>query len=329
MSVLFTRALDYLCTITGARPHFAATQAADLPLVLRQRYQLYKGRLFDQPWQLAIEAPGWEPATPTEYKHHLSRLADDFPTLLVLSGVSATLRNRLVQQQIPFLVPNAQMYLPLTYIDLRENFKTNTQHTSPRPLSPTAQAIVLYQCLHGGLASATAQQLAKQFGCSKSMLTKVRAELEEHQLSQSQRDWKEARIMFLYRGRDLWDRVRAHLRTPIRRTHWITLRYDTLDPMPSAGLSALSQRSQIAAAPVPTFAMKERDFRQCLDAGRVHGCPHQDEADACVQGWSYDPRLLSQTNAVDPLSLYLSLMESPDERIQGELERMMETVPWQ
>lgn len=46
------------------------------------------------------------------------------------------------------------------------------------------------------------------------------------------------------------------------------------------------------------------------------------------QLWTYSPALEPQSTTVDPLSLFLSLRELPDERVQGALEDLMEQLPW-
>ena len=101
--------------------------------------------------------------------------------------------------------------------------------------------------------------------------------------------------------------------------------------MPDArfsGISALSHLSSLADDRLPTFAMKEREIKACFEQGRIHGCVDSSEADAQLEAWSYAPALLSERGAVDPLSLYLSLRNSPDERVQSELADMMEELPW-
>jgi hypothetical protein len=47
-----------------------------------------------------------------------------------------------------------------------------------------------------------------------------------------------------------------------------------------------------------------------------------------VEVWRYDPRLLSKTETVDKLSLYLSLKDNEDERVQIELENLMNEIQW-
>ena len=44
--------------------------------------------------------------------------------------------------------------------------------------------------------------------------------------------------------------------------------------------------------------------------------------------WKYPPQLFAANGKVDILSLYCSLRENPDERIEGELESLLEDIKW-
>ena len=74
--------------------------------------------------------------------------------------------------------------------------------------------------------------------------------------------------------------------------------------------------------------MPERGIRQGLEQGQLNGCVDRYEANAEVEVWRYDPALLADGPDVDPLSLFLSLRNSPDERVQAELDDMMKGLSW-
>ena len=58
------------------------------------------------------------------------------------------------------------------------------------------------------------------------------------------------------------------------------------------------------------------------------GCCGSEDARARVECWTYDPHLLSDGPAVDPLSLYLSLRGTHDERVEKALAGLLEDMPW-
>jgi hypothetical protein len=65
-----------------------------------------------------------------------------------------------------------------------------------------------------------------------------------------------------------------------------------------------------------------------LEARGVQELLAADEAGFEVEVWSYEPDLLSDGPAVDRFSLYLSLRDDTDERVQSALAEMMRGVTW-
>jgi hypothetical protein len=57
-------------------------------------------------------------------------------------------------------------------------------------------------------------------------------------------------------------------------------------------------------------------------------CPSRDEADAAVELWVYDPCILAAAGRADRLSLYLSLHDEQDERVQAALAELLKGVEW-
>jgi len=79
---------------------------------------------------------------------------------------------------------------------------------------------------------------------------------------------------------------------------------------------------------LPTYALGPGTLEEWLEQGTMTGCPDAEEADAKIEVWSYEPKLLGDSDIVDPLSPYLILRHDADERVQQQLERLMEAIPW-
>ena len=65
-----------------------------------------------------------------------------------------------------------------------------------------------------------------------------------------------------------------------------------------------------------------------LSGSGLKTCAYEDDATIVLEGWSYRPERLSAGPMVDELSLYLSLKEDPDERVQIALTSLMERRAW-
>jgi len=57
-------------------------------------------------------------------------------------------------------------------------------------------------------------------------------------------------------------------------------------------------------------------------------CHDAENALVRIEIWSCNPHLLGDDRMVDPLSLYLSLRNSSDERVQQQLEQLIEEIKW-
>ena len=68
--------------------------------------------------------------------------------------------------------------------------------------------------------------------------------------------------------------------------------------------------------------------REAVDRRNIRIVGDPDEADVQIEAWSYDPRVLTARDIADPLSVYLTLREVPDERVQEQLETLLKRVSW-
>lgn len=325
---LLEKTKNHLTQVTGEPPLLSEVADRSLPLHLRQRYRLFRASLFGREWILAMESERWATGAPGEYRQHAHQIARAAGgnVVLVLCRVSAVVRNRMVQMGIPFIVPETQIFLPVCMISLQETFG-GVLPEKDKPLTPAAQVLMLYQILHGGLETMSSKQIAEKLGYSEMATSKARAELTVNRLCETFRDGKEIRIRCGVSSHALWEQVRPLLRTPVSKRHWISWQA----PVPGAklaGISALARMGNLADDPIPTYALPKKHFRTLMEQGAIHGCADPEEADARLEAWQYIPELLSDGPMVDPLSLYLSLRDNPDERVQAELSALLEDMPW-
>jgi hypothetical protein len=85
-------------------------------------------------------------------------------------------------------------------------------------------------------------------------------------------------------------------------------------------MTGLSEATNISTAPKTVFAIGTREARGV----EMDTCPFEEDAAIIVEVWAYAPELLSEGASVDPLSLYLSMREDPDERVQTALAQLLE-----
>ncbi|MBT9558229.1 MAG: hypothetical protein IV100_19505 [Myxococcales bacterium] len=302
-----------------------------LSLALRGRYRLESIRLFDHELVLAVESDGLESATPAAYAAHtaaISSAGGGASVVLVLSGITSTMRARLIAARVPFIVPGNQLFLPMLLVDLRERM---TRPVVPREgaLGNVAQIVVLAHLERQRMDAMSLADAANLLGYSPMMLTKAKDELVAAGLCTMRREGRSLRIAFEVEGRALWEKASPRLSSPVVRTQLVCLQ--PVDPRAEAavgfvrsGISALSDLTDLGDDAVVTYATGKTD----TVARSLRRVDLEDAANARLEVWRYDPELLSTDGRVDALSLYLSLRDSADERVQRALDQLLETLRW-
>ncbi|MDZ4181655.1 MAG: MarR family winged helix-turn-helix transcriptional regulator, partial [Candidatus Cloacimonadaceae bacterium] len=292
--------------------------ASVLPHYFMEHYRFFE-LLLNAEKYLLFEGRGVLPGN--VIKTHSAELERRFGNMTVYlkDAIGQSLRRSLVERRVPFIVPDNQIYLPLLGFSFREQYRQNS--IKKDRLSPATQVILIRSLLSGKYDIVTASEYAKQLKYSVMSVSRAFKQLSDFGLVSREENWKERPIRWLFQGRDLWEKAHPFLINPVSRSIWI----QALEPLPYcvAGLSALSKYSMINATEYVTYATissiaKSNDalIEQNLDAYT----PGQ----TCeLQIWRYDPKLISLSDCVDPLSLYLSFKDDPDDRIQISLDEMI------
>jgi hypothetical protein len=320
--------LSYMETLSGERLDLAVEGAARLPLHLRERYRIYSARLFGRAAFLALQAEKWKGGSPAEYAKQAAALALKFNgrVILVLRFLPSYARGRMVRMGVPFIVPGSQTFIPDGLIDLRETFP----RPSPRrrdTLSPAAQCTLLYHLLRGPLTGIPLMSISRTLRYSAMRLTEVKDELEGADVCKAVRIGRAVFLEFESSGHVLWERIKPQLRSPVKRTLWVQWRNKAALPL-LAGISALSLKTMIEGDRLSTYATSVAAYQDSLANGDCVETRDPESATSKLEVWSYDPQLLGQGGAVDSLSLYLALRASADERVQQQLDRLIEEVKW-
>lgn len=107
--------------------------------------------------------------------------------------------------------------------------------------------------------------------------------------------------------------------SPIEQLHYTDA---LLEGMMISGVNALA-----------SYTMLNEESRQCWaitkkELKNLNVVTDEQFGENEIQVWKYNPKMLSTEGVVDKLSLYLSLKDNEDERIQIELERLINAMSW-
>jgi DNA-binding MarR family transcriptional regulator len=298
-----------------------------LPFFLRDSYTFYEVSLLNTPCLLMVARDNnvQTPAIIRKQMLHVQAKWDG-EVIYLCSSVSAYNRKRLIEQKVPFVVPGNQMYLPMLGIDLREHFR-QIRSAAPGKLSPSTQAVVLHALLHGP-KDYTPSRLANQLGYTVMTLTRAFDELVSLGLGEVVTEGRERVLRFSDGKKDLWQRSREFMRSPVKKRTIIHLLEQKWCGIP-AGLTALAHFTLLAPPSTPVYAVSLDNWKSMKLTNAIVELPAAEPQSHEVEIWNYSPLLFKEEDdVVDRFSLYLSLQDNVDERVQSALEKMMEKVLW-
>jgi hypothetical protein len=314
---------SYLSEVTGLKVGASPMEAVDLPYFFTHQYVLYRlqvgGTVF-----MAVFLRQSDDFKPAQFLKHLRQVPsiDEAEVCVVAQALPSYLRKRLMEKRIAFVVPGSQMYLPALGMELRSRPERN-RPVSVEKYSPAAQVVVIHGLLGRMEAPTTPLALSKQMGYSAMSMSRAFDELEATHAGKIERIGKERVLLFPKNRRTLWERLKPRLRDPVQKQVYVFLHdIQRLELLP-AGISALSAYSMLAEPVHPEFAVGRMAWKE-MKQSWIETIPVQDEGTGLIQVWRYDPRVLATEGRVDPFSLYMSLCDEEDERIEMALEEMME-----
>lgn len=324
MPLLEQQIPEYLHQTLGVRPHAAAWDGAGrLPAFLTARYRFALLALEGRELLLMVdEAP--DPESPAVIRKHAEQVRAKWagPIVYVRDRVTAYNRKRLIEQRVPFIVPGNQMYLPELGLDLREYFQTPAP--TKRKFRPATQAVLIFVLLNQDKEGTTASELAPALGYTTMTLSRAFDELESVELATSEASGRERVLRFQTRRRDTWERAQPWLIDPVKSRHFVAIRPHGV----RAGQDALARYTMLAEPRVPVTAIGHKQwlaFTHEHPEAEVHD---RESAKSEVEVWKYEPREHEKPGVVDPLSLYLSVRRTGDERVEQALDVLMEQVRW-
>ncbi len=301
-------------------------EAQALPLILRDAYAFSVVSLFGTSCLLLLDR-GAQHHTPASIRKHLLQIERRWvgEVVYVKRAVDSYNRKRLIEHKIPFVIPGNQMYLPAFGLDLREHFRRTRRAVTS--FSPSTQATMLY-ALNNRLAGPVSPlDLAGRLGYSRMTMTRVFNELEEASVGEHSTRGKRRLVEFPGARRALWDNALPFLRTPVLKRLHVGSSVDS-SIWPGAGLSALSMYASLAEPKNPVAALAGRAWVLLRNRYGTAEIPAAEPDSVEIELWSYPPELLATGGTVDRLSLYLSLMDTVDERVEAAREELLEGVEW-
>ena len=248
-------------------------------------------------------------------KKHVQKLAEivNIPVVLVLDECLPRQRESLIKARIPFVMEGTQIFLPFMGVALQEKF--SKRMLAPRKISPAAQVLFLY-FLYSGKEEISLSELSNHLSYSLMTISRATKQLEDAGIIKSHKRGVSKFVTSEFYGKELFTVAEKVLISPVKKKLYIE-RKDLKDEFLKAGISALSEYSMLSPSKIETYATMQF-------YGNSYEFMTDIDKEIQLEIWHYDSKLFGMKGKIDALSLYLSLKDNADERIQISLTEMME-----
>ena len=276
----------------------------------------------------AIEYPG---IVKLQKHIELVRNVTNQVVVYVCWSLSTQDRRSLIMHQVNFIQPSFQMFIPEMALDLRESFRQRREQSEVAALLPAAQAMLL-SCLYAGIPDETyftTNALLGDLGYSRVTLSKAVDQLISLGVitpAKSELPWR----TYAFNGSpaEVFQKAKKHLRSPVKKRIGITRNAIPMAPgVFIAGETALAKYTMLAEPKQAVWGMSKKVFNDMLALDAFEVVESVDTIEEWVEIWGY-PSLTETQYMADTASLFLSLEDNPDERIQIALDELKEQVRW-
>lgn len=232
------------------------------------------------------------------------------PSVFYFENLPTFERDRLVSQGVYFIVSNKFAYLPSLFANRRlsNNVVNNV-------LLPSAQYILLLHLQLYSLNGKTLKDLENITPYKYATISKAIQQLRTKGLVETEKEGKSDSILkFDSNLKNLWEKAQQYLTSPVKKVFYL--------PQPICdgeigGISALSHYTMLVPENIPTRVFTK--YNSELTS------PYEDVQR--IELWKYPP-IVKEEKYVDKLSLFLSLKNDKDPRVEKELEIMINKMPW-
>ena len=309
-----------------------------LPIYLRNAYQWYELYILQQHFIIAYTETD-EDFTIASIDNQLTTIEEKLnqPIILCVNELEAYNRKRLIERKRAFIVPFKQMYIPYIFVDFTE-YKYQTKGRSTKRLQPFAQVLVIAHLLNNqngyNIEHISFKEIAEQFQVNTINISRAIDNLMELNLIEIEQYGRSKIFYFKEDKKTLWEKglQKEIFINPISKQYYTEYNLAWNNELLKAGDTALTAYTNMNPTDQIVFATDNKTFN-LIKKKNESNIFNEYEGRFLFQIWKYNPNLLnrinqSESDKVDPISLFLTYKDDQDERVQMELEHLINKTLW-
>lgn len=288
-----------------------------IPRLISQLYSLYEADILGVPFLLASTDLKEAGVRQIIAHNEILKKAVKKPVTFVVNHLKAHQLKSLMTQKINFIDTSGNFFIPDALLVFRK-LKNEVRENRENP-STWVKVSIIKQILTGELNDYTVSDFAGAFQISNMHASRLVTELNSFGLIKIKKEGVSKHIQFLNK-QELWKYAMNSIGSPVVKRIYTNSK---LKNAKFAGLTALGETTLLEAGPIQTLAIGKKRHKELQE----EIIPiEQEEAKFCLEIWEWEPEQLSVEKQVDPISLYLSLQNQDDDRVQIALQEIVKEI---
>ena len=284
-----------------------------LPVFIKNKYKFSEISINKMPYLLvAVKDKAFGPR---ELKKHMKIInnAIDLQIIWYFKELHFNKVQRMIQNGENFIIENKQVHLPIIGTSLKDQ---NDKKVSTEKLNGLAENVLIREILKGDVSGKNKRGIAKDFNVTEMTIGRAIYRLLANDLCYEEKD-NTSKLVNFYPKDELWEFLRERIESPVKEVIYIDKKPKDL---PRSGVSALSKLTMLADDDVPTYAINKKEFKKNYDREEP---VFKEFAKAKIELWYREP-ILVKKGVINVLDLYLIHKDDEDERVQIELEKLLD-----
>ena len=309
--------MDILKDIFGLQVEYERwNKQGALPMYIAGSYDFLIAILNGCRW--IVLSPTEELVTIPALKKQIKRIQEieNVPVVIKLPSISPYKRKKMIANGVSFIT-GKQVFLPFLGMFLAQESESFLEVN--KLMFSTQQLALMY--LYNNSKKLYVSRATRKLPFTAMTMSRAVKQLEATRLFYTTRDGVNKVIESHYSGQELFEKIKEYMTSPVRKIGYLNKTEITAD-MVLAGDSALAEMTMLNPNRVMTYAVYTKFF----DKGKLVNELIDPYEQVRVELWEYDPRLFSEDNMADRLSVVLSLAENEDERVEEAIEELLEGV---
>lgn len=314
----------YLKSIFGNKIYFLYNEyERNFPLFLKDEFDFLKFQLSGNERKYILTKPkkkfDIKLNTIRKQQNQIEKISGCYP-VLVVDELRLSQRNALIQSDFAFVVPNHQIYIPNMMMNLTEKDVVKKEYDSY--FSVQAQVLFIYMLLNR-VKETNARQLSNQLPLSVATINRALNELVDRELiytvgNNTRKAYKSiAKKLF-------WEKGKEFLFNPVSRVYYVKNRPYEFLMSNELALTRLSWSLNYST--MSYYAASNKEIAEMEASNFIDRYNLFDDSFYTIEQFKYDPKILSDSNYIDVISLFAQFKDHKDERIQMALDEIMGDV---